>query len=337
MKKLLLILSLLASLGLEAQNEGIYYYLPRTVIKLEVTLEETQYHIGPYAEFASELLGTNDYIKENKTVIRLKSVDIQSGSEPDPNASYFVDIDEKSKESVQNIILDNDGIIQAIGYSTLQEGFAIEKTPIEYEMEIKPETTVSFIEIIEDQEDKDEDDEEEGRKATKKSPKRDKALSAIDKISKLRTAYYDLISGVNETNYGNTISYMAENMERLENEYISLFKGKKTTTTYKKYIYLKPNNNDANASISCEKLENGEVLKVQFETKNINDTPTTEATNKLSYRIPAQTTVTITSGKNVLASKTLIISQFGVLKQISTKNNKIIFNPNTGQIISISK
>ena len=71
MKKLFLILAVFASLSLEAQyvttlaknaqsqNEGIFYYLPRNVIRLELTLEETSYYIGPYAEFASQLLGNS--------------------------------------------------------------------------------------------------------------------------------------------------------------------------------------------------------------------------------------------------------------------------------------
>lgn len=346
MKKLFLILALLASLGVEAQ-EGFFYCLPRTVLKLEVTIEETHYQVGPYSEFAAEMLGTTDYIKENKTEAIVKSVDIQLGSEADPHTARFIEFDEKSKEPVPNIILDCDGIIKAVGYNTLPQDFNIEKNTVVYtNNDMKPEATVSFVELIEEQdnEDEEEGEEEEGKKTPKKPTKKDKAKTIIDKISKIRNAYFDLMSGVNETNYGNTISYMAESMQNLENEYISLFKGKTVTTTYKRYFYIKPANNEANATVSCGKLDNGEALKVQFETKNASfgleplsdDQINTEQPNKVFYRIPEQSNVTVTLGKNVLASKTLVISQFGALRLISAKNNKIMFNPNTGQIISLT-
>ena len=357
MKKLLLVLSLFASLSLEAQyvatygetvasqNDGFYYFMPRTVIKLEVTIEETHYHIGPYAEYANELLGVTDYIKENKTGTVVKSIDIQLGNEPDTESSCFIGFDEKGKEPVPNFILDSDGMLIAVGYNSLPEDFNIEREPIIYENdEQKPEVSVGFIEIIEDQEDKDADDEEEGGRAPKKLSKKDKAKMAQDKIAKIKGAYFDLISGFNETNYGNTISYMAENLQNLENECISLFNGKTTKVTYKRSFYIKPGINEGNSNISLGKLDNGETLKVQFGTKNTtmglnpmaDDVLNADQTNKLFYRVPAQTNVTVTLGKNVMVSETLTISQFGEVRLMTTKNNKILFNPNTGQIISVT-
>ena len=88
MKKLFLILSLFASLSLEAQfvttfaknasdsqEDGVFYYLPRNVIRLEFTVDETDYYLGPYAEFATKMLGINDYVKENKTEFDIKNID----------------------------------------------------------------------------------------------------------------------------------------------------------------------------------------------------------------------------------------------------------------------
>lgn len=357
MKKLFLILALFASLSVDAQyvttyaknaasqTEGVYYYLPRTVIKLELTIEETQYYIGPYAEFAAELLGTTDYIKENKTETVVQNVDIQIGSEADPNAACFIEFDDKGKEILPNIILDNDGIITAVGYDNLPQDMSVARNLIEYTYpEIQQETEVSFIEIIENQDDDDDDYDEEGRPAKKKATKEDKARIAVENIDKVRSSIVDLVSGVQEVDFGNSINYMIEKLKTIENEYVSLFKGKKITHTYKKCFYITPDENHANANISCGKLDNGETVKILFDTNNssvsINklsvDVLNAGQTNKLYYRMPAQTNTTITLGKETLATKTLIISQFGELRLISTKNNKLLFNPNTGQIISIT-
>lgn len=344
MKKIFLIVALFASLLLDAQS--VYYYLPRNVIKLELTIEETNYHIGPYAEFASDMLGTNDYIKENKTEINIKGIDIQLGSQVDPNAAFYFESDEKNKEPLPNMILDQDGIVKAIGYDNIPAEMLIDRNIVEYNSdEYKEATAVSFIEILDIQDDEDDDDDEEGSAKPKKITKEDKAKIALDKIDKARNAYFELVSGFQEVAYGNTLPYMVDNVKVIENEYVSLFKGKVVKTTYKRCFYVIPERNQANGNILVGKLDNGESLKIAFETKNApsNAYPSSEEiataaqTNKAYYRIPVQTNAKITLGNETIATKPLIISQFGELKLISTKNNKILFNPNTGQIISFTK
>lgn len=363
MKKLLLILALFASLTLDAQyvttlaknalsqNEGIFYYLPRNVIKLELTVEETNYYIGPYAEFASDLLGTTDYIKENKTEVNLKNIDIQLCSEVDPNALFFVEFDDKAKEPIPNFNIDQDGIIRAVGYDNIPEELALCKNTFDYNnMEYNESTPVSFIEILdiqEDEEDEEEDDEEEGggKKAPKKMTKEDKAKVALEYIDKIRVAQFDLVSGVQEVNFGSTMTLMVDNMKSIENEYISLFKGKVVKNTYKVCFYVTPEKSQANSSVWVGKLDNGETIKIQFDTKNTaasinaldNDVLNADQTNKLFYRIPSLTTAKVTLGNDTIASRVLTISQFGELRLVSTKNNKILFNPNTGQVTTVSK
>ena len=358
MKKVFLIIALFASLGLDAQyvttlaknaqsqNEGVFYYLPRNIIRVELTVEETGYYIGPYAEFASQLLGTTDYIRENKTEIDVKDVDIQIGGEIDPEALFFVEFDDKNKEPVPDFIMDDYGMILAVGYDNLPADHEVCNTFDYNYMEYKESPAVSFIEIIDIQEDEDDDDEEgEGRSAPKRMTKEDKAKVAIDNIDKIRTARFDLVSGVQEVAFGNTITYMVDDMKAIEYEYVSLFKGKVIKNTYKVCFYVTPEKNQANNSIWIGKLDNGETLKIQFDTKNTsanigaidNDVIGSGQTNKLFYRIPALTTAKITLGNETIATKTLVISQFGELRTMSTKNSKLLFNPNTGQIISIIK
>ena len=363
MKKLCLIIALFASLTLDAQyvttsaknaqsqNEGIFYYLPRNVIKLELTVEETGYYIGPYAEFASEMLGTTDYIKENKTEVNIKNIDIQLGSEIDPNMAFFVEFDEKSKEPLPNFNIDQDGIIMAVGYENIPAEPSLCRNTFDYkDMEYRESTPVSFIEILDIQEDEDEDeeDEEEGgnvKKAPKRMTKEDKAKVALENIDKIRTAQFDLVSGVQEVNFGSTMTIMVDNMKAIENEYISLFKGKVVKNTYKVCFYVTPEKNQANNAVWVGKLDNGETIKIQFDTKNTaasinaldNDVLNANQTNKLFYRMPSLTTAKVTLGSETIASRVLTISQFGELRLVSTKNNKILFNPNTGQVITVSK
>ena len=375
MKKLFLILALFASLGLDAQfvitssnnvtedqDGGIFYYLPRNVIKLEFTIEETNYYIGPYAEFAGKLMGLTEYVKEEKTVFNIKDVDIQIANEADPNAVYCISADDRGKEPMPSIILDENGIIIAVGFDSVPSDIQPKANKFIYSeltQESKPE--VSFIgffdnEIeVEEVEEAEDGEEEGGKKAPKELTKEDRAKAIIDKITKIRNSYFELVSGFQEVSYGDITSYMAENMKNLENEYVSLFKGKVVTTTYKKTVYYTPDANNANNSVTVAKLSGtdgmvdangkGDAVKLQFESINalqnvnpmIDKGKKTSFSNKLFYRMPAKSNVKVVYGNNVIAEKQLTISQFGKIRSLAVKNNKVLFNPNTGQIITIIK
>ena len=361
MKKLLLALALFASLSLEAQfvttsaknateADGVMYYLPKNVIRLEFTIEETDYYIGPFAEFSAEMLGIKDYVRENKSEINIKNVDIQTISEIDQDAAFIISTDEKGKEPMPNIILDADGLILALGYDNIPTGSQIERKSFnDNDLEQIERVEASFIEILDSEveiDNDEDDDEEEGGHHTRKITKQDRAEAALEKISNIRTAYFELISGAQEVAYGSTTKYMAKSLKDLENEYVSLFKGKIVKNVYKKVVYVTPESNQLNASLSIGKLTNkGENVKIQFDSQaaaqNINATDeevrNSAQTNKVFYRIPLTTNVKVISGSTVIAEKALIISQFGDIRPIAAKNSKVLFNPNTGQIISITK
>lgn len=340
----------------ETQEDGIIYYIPRNVIKLEFTIEETNYYIGPYAEFATKMLDITDYVKENKTEYVIKDVDIQLATESDPQAVYCISQDEKGKDPLPNVILDNDGIILALGYDSIPSRLKIMRNTL-VSNDINPEIpTVSFLEILDNEvEIEDDDDDDDDKPNKKKITKEDKAKTVLEKINQIRTSYFELVAGTNEVAYGDMTAFMAESMKNAENEYLSLFKGKVTKHTYTKTVFVTPEKNQMNSSVSVAKLSStdgfvdaagkGDVIKLQFESINSlpnikamdNDTQKTSQSNKVFYRIPAKSNAKVLYGTKVLAEKQLIISQFGEIKCISAKGNKILFNPNTGQVISVLK
>ena len=364
MKKLFLILSLLASLSLDAQfvttlaknvpetqEDGIFYYLPRNIIRLEFTVEETDYYIGPYAEFASKLMGTTDYIKENKKGYSIKSVDIQLLNEIDPNAAYLISFDEKSKEPLLNVFLDDDGLILSIGYEHEPVKPRLLRTSfLDNGLNLNINQEVSFVEILDNEIET--DDDEEG-KDPKKITKENKAKYALEKINRARTASMDLVTGDQEVSDGHALSLMVEYLKNIENEYISLFKGKVAKNTYTKVLYITPEENQVNATLSIAKLSNtdgivelsgkGETIKIHFESKNSlanikplsDETKNASLANKIFYRMPAESDVKVLVGNKILAEKQLTISQFGIVRTMSIKNNKILFDLNTGQITSV--
>lgn len=372
MKKLALIALVLFSFSVDAQyittiaknaaqpqEGGVLYYLPRNVIAVEFTIEETRSVMGPYSEYASSVLGLTEYIRENKTEAKIIGVDIKTGVEADPNAVFLIAQDEKSKEAMPNVILNKDGLILAMGYDNIPSDNNVEcnELVIDNHEIVKPEK-ISFIDIVEVEEDEEEDEsEEEGSSTTKKTlTKEDRAIIAAEQIRKYRNSYYELVSGFLEVAYGDATKYMAESLKNLENEYISLFKGKSSKCIYKKVVYITPEKSQANGSVTIAKFsttdgildanaKDGDAVKIQFDSKaslaNLNPVDdgilNAGQSNKLISRVPINTNVKLLCNNEILADKRLNINQFGEFMIVPAKSNKVLFNPNSGQVVSIAK
>lgn len=360
MKKLLILLFVAFALNVNAQyvtnfarninnkeTDGFYYHLPRNIIKVDFTIEKTQDVRGKYSSYAKELLNTDKYIKENKTTYSIKSVNISTFTEADPNMVFFISTvaDEKNKESVSlNIELNDEGIIESFGTSV--ERAEVERNVLnETEVHVNTEITDYYYIPIQDEED---DEEESNVKLTE----HEIAITVIEEIKKLRTAYFDLITGYQEVNYGNTINYMVEQIKELENEYLSMFLGKTSSEIYTQSFYIIPEEGKNTISISKFSESDGfnskvgETVKINFTdssvSSNINklskdDIESVTYINKLFYRNPANVTMQIISGEKKIFENRIRINQFGNLSLIPINKMKLIFDTNSGQVLSIIK
>ena len=358
MKKLFLILFVIVSLKLDAQYitnyaknvkqteiDGIYYYLPRNVIRLDFVVEKNQDYKGKYSSYAKEMLNTDNYIKENKTTYKIIKVNVNTLTEADPSMVFHIATDDKAKETPKyEICFDNDGIIKAFGQSIMNDSDkedVVEGTSFTYN---RPTDFQYYIPLEEN------DDEEEGKvKLTDKEI----AFSILEEIKKLRVAYFDLISGYQEVDYGKTMNYMVEELKALENEYLSMFVGKTNTETFIKTFYVIPN--EGENSVVLGKFSNtegfsatktGEVVRINFtdlsKSSVINNLSTDEIqnttyTNKLFYRNPANVTMQVSCGDKVFYENRLKISQLGNVMLLPMNKMQLVFDTNTGQVLSIIK
>lgn len=361
MKKIFFIFALAASFSLNAQFvtspaknvaenqfDGVIYSLPRNVLRVEFCLEETTQKMGPYAEFAESLLGITDVIKEDKTEIKIKNVDIQVITESDPENVYFISFDDKGKDQLPGVILDENGVIVAFGHETVPAEMLRAVEFREIETDVSSCEPISFVDIVEDN---DGDGQDE---TPKRMTKEDRAKFAVEQIRKLRVSYFDLISGFQEVAFGDATKYMSESIKSTENEYLSLFKGKTGKRMYSKVVYVVPESNQVNSSVTIARFsgskglldagsKSGEAVKIQFEgcatLKNVkavaDDVKTSAQANKLFYRIPESADVKVSCDNKTLAEGRFKISQFGKVQLIQPKGRRIVFNPGTGQVISI--
>lgn len=356
MKKLFLILFVIVSLKLDAQyitnyaknvkqteTDGIYYYLPRNVIRLDFVVEKNQDYKGKYSSYAKEMLNTDNYIKENKTTYKIIKVNVNTLTEADPSMVFHIATDDKAKEAPKyEICFDNDGIIKSFGCQT---SLADSSNDVKVDNVLNENKILDYQYIVLE----DKDDEEEKSKYTDKEI----ALSILEEIKKLRVAYFDLISGYQEVDYGKTMNYMVEELKALENEYLSMFVGKTNAETLTKTFYVIPN--EGENSVVIGKFSNtegfsatktGEVVRINFtdlsKSSVINNLSTDEIqnttyTNKLFYRNPANVTMQVSCGDKVFYENRLKISQLGNVILLPMNKMRLVFDTNTGQVLSIIK
>lgn len=360
MKKLFLLLFIIVTLKVDAQyvttfadniknNEvdGTYYYIPRSIIRLDFEVEKRQETKGRFSSFAKEMLDTEDFVNENKTSYHIKNINVQTITEADPNYVFFISADEKNKESYNiNIEMTAEGIIKSLGYK--EHNYNNSDNPsIDNEMDYNEDySEYNYLNIRE------EDDDDEGKGSKPSMTEKEIAETVIEEIKNLRIAYFDLITGYQEVNYGETINYMTEKIKDLEKEYLSMFLGKINSHTFTKTFYIIPE--EGKYSFVLGKFSEsdgfsskaGETVKVNYTnistSDNINKLGKTQIedaiyNNKIFYRKPANVSMQIMLGDNIILENRIKISQFGNIMLLPINKMKMIFDTNTGQLISVIK
>jgi hypothetical protein len=100
--------------ALKSNDYGVQYFLPKTLLKVDVEYSITTQQAGQYARYAEKLLGlTNtNIIQEDQTFYELNSVSAEGVGIPDRDASYLVEF--KAKTTAPFLYLTEEGLICTI-------------------------------------------------------------------------------------------------------------------------------------------------------------------------------------------------------------------------------
>lgn len=360
-----------------SQN-ALIYALPRTVIKVNVEISKITSYRGPYCQYAKKYLGIDDgVIFSDNESYDISNIDIGSYSEPDTNCFFMVksqnndvanflnlsqnglilsinkDIDVKSEKQNTNFYDYNDDndfffINQSVKKNLKEINQKAYKTIKKDSSSIKIPFTKKHIVV----------------KSTEL-----KAEEAANFIIKIRKRKFKLMSGMYEKfPDGKAVSLMIKQMDKLEKDYLSLFIGK-TIETKEEYTFnyipdesLTTNQNilfyfsSGNGVLINKNLINRSIVNKQIsgypiiiDVKNLNITNKLKdksyemefPKNSFFYRIPDYATVRIINGNKVIASKKMLIAQFGKLGSLPSDliKNKyhIEFYKDYGSIKSVSK
>ena len=344
---------------------GIFYALPQTWIKVDIVVNKTEYLAGPYAEFAGKYLDLEDVSTNDYNEFVISDVKLSTVAKADPENFYFVELDEKLvKESKSTLLsLAESGLVSGINgslnksaskeltkqmigeesaYNDLFQYFAetnlFEKNDTVIRKVVVDTTTVVKMYL-------------EKRWVEKSNEQ--KAVEAANKISKIRESRYNLITGYHEIPYeAGAISYMDQELKKLEDEYMSLFTGITIEKTITYSFTVLPDADDfageipvcifsERSGVKDLNAAGGERVFVRFETTepNQNLVSVIKAREQVAaddhgfyYRIPATSIVTLDVNDDIVIRNNLQIAQFGIVSYLPSSVTAVQFYPETGGI-----
>lgn len=322
-----------------SQQNGLYYSLPQTMLKLDFIVHETKCEKGPLAEYADMYFSNEEPVRYATTSYELMGLNLSSVAVPDPQATFFVAFNlGRGGGNVQLEVLPN-GIIRSIGNkqtNEMQETKVVPTfTPV---VETKASNISGFLPIL-----------------TAGKSNAQLAREAAEKIEEIRKARLFLVSGDNGPAFvPATFDAMCTKLDEMEQQYLSLFLGNKTTREVVKTVYVIPNKDVLTQTVAkfsdTEGLTEGSYgagMPIMVQTLPLHTTETIHAPsqsavesmsyeNKVLYRIPEMANVKVTYKNRTLIEERQTVNQFGVILMAPIQNTRLEFDTNTGQIINMT-
>lgn len=346
---------------------GVLYALPKTVVRVDVMVEKTDYDASPYAQYAEEMLGI--VLDDDEGAMhKITNVAITAINKPDPEAYYYIEPN-GSDISVQ---LTRNGLLRSIN-SYIEQ-------PSEPTQPINKTDKVSKINLTDllyepvhlDDEDDDYDEEDEGD-STMAEPKRtasesssvslhDRAKAAAKIIMDIRTKKREILYGEYESEYDSkTISEIYRRLEEQEQKYMQLFVGVKAT--YKEVFYVEPDLSqvivddqtvelfrfaddkgvvdstvvDADIIYCNLRCENemyvvNKFLKQKPKTYFKYSSKRRHASKGFRYRVPELVTVSLIT-PHFTYQHEVKVAQYGPVMELPHTDLEAVFDENTGELI----
>lgn len=345
------------------KHDGIYYALPKTMIKVDVWVDKVETIRGPYAEFAGRLLGLDNVPRTNSTAYHLAGATMSSYYEVDPDHYYFARIPEKNTNNL-HFSLSPEGLLQSASW---EEPSSQKKTSARDAGERKSLFGAEFMDIpvpgiIEKVDtfirrislDTTTFEEIFFRKTFIEKTTEQKAREAANFILKLEEHRFSLITGYQEVNYSaEVMQFMNQQLLDLQNEYLALFKGKKiTTTSHYSFVYEPLPGNDknpvtlfkfsANSGLIEKESPGGEPVRIHysqaFNTQMLTAHQASrekgrKAPKGFYYRIPDNATFVLKLGTERVAEAQFPVSQLGMISFLPFEGiREVQFYPQSGSV-----
>ena len=325
----------------EQGEPALVYYSPKTAVVLDFTYTIEKEEKGIYAEYAEELIGLKEAIKENKTTYSLESARIGTATYTDYSRPHKV-----SSEAGFPMLLSINEKGLLTGYNlpmadkqhNRKKDEKVSKTPK------KEACPVAYPEEV-----------------VKASGIQAQAQAAAQQIYHLRETRMYIMNGEveNAPADGKAMQLVLEELEREEQQLVALFYGKRSTSKAHKRVEFAPEKGDVtlffseeNGFTDAENIE-ADTVKVHVVTYKQEAIPTVPAVKKdkkkpvevspIVYNLPGNGEISVHYQAQEIAKRNIPIAQLGIdvplAKDLFTGSTLpvIVISEKTGNIISISE
>ncbi|MFW5890204.1 MAG: DUF4831 family protein [Marinilabiliaceae bacterium] len=323
--------------------KGVFYHLPRTVIEVEVTARKVIEKRGPFYRYSRRYLDLSDVITEDNTYWEITDASISTTGTPDPDRLFRISA--KGTPAGAAVSLTPEGTLKGFNLSN-QKSMSGKST----DKQNDPDTTLSTEDISFD-------DVPFTEEQLIKTSSAATAEEVAQEIYNLRDTRRRLLESDMDNLPPDDGAYnrILHDISKLEQQYLSLFKGKQEKITQTKTFRFIP---EASTPIdevlfrfSKEKGftdmddMSGTPVYIEIgnapvaENRRFSASPDKTRTG-LIYCRPVKATVQVIDRTVLLNEKEVMIGQFGSLHQLSPElldNGKpsIQLDPKTGAIIEI--
>lgn len=356
-----------------SKEEGVFYYLPKTTLVIDVEITKVNYIPGPYAAYAEQFLGYTG-IQQKSSLYEIRNIIITDVAEPDENQLYFIETEKKFSSLFE---MEENGLLRNVNVASSNE----EKLELKQEKDLQKNEgveTQKLLNLINIREKLDtvyqrqilEDsvvvEKRSINRILVKNSLEQSAREAATKITEIRASKYALISFNEDIAFeSGTLNTMLKELDALENEYFKLFLGYTETEKITHRFYYKPDINNVgfqplfkfNSSVGVNdslKLMMETVYIVQTVNKttqginyfNLNNKKLYDKKKKnenvdeggMAYRIPETATFKIIWNNKTLATANVQVAQFGTvlrLPRYNLKSLKLSYDVPSGYIKSL--
>ena len=323
------------------EDNSYIYALPRTVLKISVTVNKSVFTPGPYNKYAGKYLGITGAGDKQYESWTLETVSVEPYVEVDPEHFYSL----KSPHGIDGFEksisgFETSGLIltpcqmqmnQALNYmnnSAYDEEIIYTDLSVKRNLVSEKQTTYKRVlkdsiyvqvPVVNEQ--------------TKTKSVEQKAEEAANFIYKLRKRKFKLLTGQSDTGIGEkNMKASIEELNRIEQEYLALFLGKTINEKFTRSFNYIPDASKENdqailfkmsdiQGIVDAKIPGGKPVILEIKTlaltKSLKKLQTedvlTIAENAIFYRIPERAVVSIKEDNKMLIEGEISVFQYGAL------------------------
>jgi hypothetical protein len=319
------------------QTGSFLYALPLTVIDVQVKAEEVTIIPGPYFMYADKYLGIKDVPEKPENTWHIVEMQLVRHIEADPDYIYTVrGIDNPDAVTGISRLL-SDGLLleaknfsfdQAVQINAMSDRDQVVFTDLSIKRNFEVEKDVDISLVMPGT-----DDEAVPvrQHALKEKTIEQKAEEAANFLIKLKKRRFKLVAGQYEyMPEGEAMAAALKELARLEEEYLSLFIGKRKVTPYQRIYSYAPATGKENDRVVLFRFAENEGFVDARESGGIpvvvelNDKNKTRAleqfrvplripVNELLYRVADQVAVKLMVGEQIQAEATYPVFQCGAI------------------------